>query len=69
MNLRYITIPADTEEVESQDTIDQLFGYLNDGWDILSAVGLAGGVHYIIKQNPQTVKLPDLGNIRKAPPK
>lgn len=45
---RYITIAAEAEGDEFDATVKKLFFYLEEGWRILQATGVAGGVHYII---------------------
>lgn len=48
MKYMYIAISAETKNDTAEKTIKDFLALLVDGWVILSAVGTAGGVHYVI---------------------
>lgn len=62
----YVTISADTKNVEAKAMIDKIRELLQDGWTILTAVGVSGGAHYILSKTVPKVKKPTMTDIEQC---
>ncbi len=48
MKLLYKAVSAEINNPESKKEVKDLLNKISEGWEIISAVGVSGGVHYIL---------------------